>query len=121
MVTRSVFDALRNYHQTSDGIGTHQAAKLRGAVIEVDRRAAVASDDGHLRATVVTDTHLLDFIFIVRQKLRLAEGGKKEEDSPLFAAVELEVGMRFRGNTQFASAVGLVLGLLCAVEAAKGN
>uniref|UniRef100_A0A8C9X1B9 Calsyntenin-1 n=1 Tax=Sander lucioperca TaxID=283035 RepID=A0A8C9X1B9_SANLU len=29
--------------------------------------------------------------------------------------------MRFRGNTQFASAVGLVLGLLCAVEAAKVN
>uniref|UniRef100_A0A8P4GDK4 Calsyntenin-1 n=1 Tax=Dicentrarchus labrax TaxID=13489 RepID=A0A8P4GDK4_DICLA len=29
--------------------------------------------------------------------------------------------MRFRGNTQFASAVGLVLGLLCAVEAAKAN
>uniref|UniRef100_A0A3B3UTB2 Calsyntenin-1-like n=1 Tax=Poecilia latipinna TaxID=48699 RepID=A0A3B3UTB2_9TELE len=29
--------------------------------------------------------------------------------------------MRFRGNKQFASAVGLVLGLLCAVEAAKVN
>ncbi|CAG6021321.1 unnamed protein product [Menidia menidia] len=29
--------------------------------------------------------------------------------------------MRFRGNTPFASAVGLVLGLLCAVEAAKVN
>ncbi|XP_031700511.1 calsyntenin-1 isoform X1 [Anarrhichthys ocellatus] len=29
--------------------------------------------------------------------------------------------MRFRGNTQFASAVGVVLGLLCAVEAAKVN
>ncbi|KAM4610094.1 calsyntenin-1 isoform 4-T4 [Polymixia lowei] len=29
--------------------------------------------------------------------------------------------MQFRGNKQFASAVGLVLGLLCAVEAAKVN
>ncbi|XP_012705899.2 calsyntenin-1 isoform X4 [Fundulus heteroclitus] len=29
--------------------------------------------------------------------------------------------MRFRGNKRFASAVGLVLGLLCAVEAAKVN
>ncbi|XP_076019571.1 calsyntenin-1 isoform X1 [Genypterus blacodes] len=29
--------------------------------------------------------------------------------------------MRFRGNKQFASVVGLVLGLLCAVEAAKVN
>lgn len=34
--------------QTSDGKWTHRAAKLRGAVIEADRRAAVASDDGHL-------------------------------------------------------------------------
>uniref|UniRef100_A0A8C5I2C2 Calsyntenin 1 n=1 Tax=Gouania willdenowi TaxID=441366 RepID=A0A8C5I2C2_GOUWI len=29
--------------------------------------------------------------------------------------------MRFRGNTPFASVVGLVLGLLCAAEAAKVN
>lgn len=81
-------------------------------------RAAVASDDGHLRAAAVTDTHLLDFIFYCQTKKKKK---KKGEDSSLFAAVELEVGMRFRGNTQFASAVGLALGLLCAVEAAKGN
>lgn len=52
-------------------------------MIEVDRRAAVASNDGHLRATVVTDTHLLDFIFLVKQKLRLAEGEKKNK-TPLY-------------------------------------
>lgn len=52
-------------------------------MIEVDRRAAVASDDGHLRATVVTDTHLLDFIFLSDKKFRLAEGGKQEK-TPLY-------------------------------------
>lgn len=85
MVTRFIFDALGNYSQTSDGIGTHQAAKLRGAAIEVDRRAAVASDDGHLRATVVTDTHLLDFIFYCQTKNSawLKEGGEKKK-TPLY-------------------------------------
>lgn len=59
----------------------------------------------------------------MRQTLRLTDEGKRKKKTAVFnfAAVELEVGMRFRGNKQFASAVGLVLGLLCAVEAAKGN
>lgn len=51
-------------------------------MIEADRRAAVA-----ILATVETEPHLLDFIFIVTSKLRLAEGGKKK--APCFALLRL--------------------------------
>lgn len=80
-------------------------------------------DDGHLRAAAVTDTFLPDFIFSAeRKKVRPPDEGKKKKKATFdFAAVQLEVGMRFFGKKHFASAVGLVLGLLCAVKAAKGN
>lgn len=83
--------------------------------------------DGHLRARAARDTHLRDFFkkFLLRQRKKnpawLTDHGKRLSLRHL-AAVKHHVEMRFRGSARFASAVGLlVLGLLCAAEAAKGN
>lgn len=61
----------------SDGAWTHQAAKLREERRLKGRELSGGGDDGHLRATVVTDTHLLDFIFLVRATQHLTERGRR--------------------------------------------
>lgn len=102
--------------------------KAAGAKLREERRVkSGGGDDGHLRATAAQDTHLRDFFFFnfssARENTpaRLTDHGGRRSLCHL-AAVEHQVEMRCRGSARFASAVGLlVLGLLCAAEAAKGN
>lgn len=62
--------------QTSDSPWTQRPAKLRETRWLKGEQSG-GGDDGHLRATVVTDTHLLDFIFLVRETFRLTDEGRR--------------------------------------------
>ena len=64
---------------------TAQAAKLREKQWLRGEQSG-GGDDGHLRAAVVTDTYLLDFIFLVRETFRPADEGRRRQrlTSPRF-------------------------------------